>query len=219
MGVPVPRQPDDLDALRVLARSARRPRSAPRGRRRRGVVAAAGRGSRRPPGTAVSSPTSSSRRAVPGLELDAAVGCPRRGAISDQPVTDRAPAPPRRSPDRARRASSGCTTMSTTSRVSAPSPRRRAPCRCACGRAPRPGGSSQVSHQDRRRRRTTAPAPPLVREDQLDPLVVERAVDAELGQAGAAELDPDERRREPLDAHHLDLVEDHRQGLLLGRSS
>ena len=50
-----------------------------------------------------------------------------------------------------------------------------------------------------------------VGEDELDALVPARTVDAEVGEVGAAELDADEGRREPLDRDHLDLGEEHGQ--------
>jgi hypothetical protein len=48
-------------------------------------------------------------------------------------------------------------------------------------------------------------------EDQLDPLVVARAVGAEVGQRRGGELDPDEARRDLLEARDLDLCEQERQ--------
>ena len=48
----------------------------------------------------------------------------------------------------------------------------------------------------------------LARHDQLDPLVPGRAVDAEVGELRASQLDAHEGRREPLDADHLHLAED-----------
>ena len=166
-------------------------------------------------------PRSRRRRAAAGAPYPGRTRC-RRSAV---PVAARSRPPgprprrgrPRRSPvpgRRGRRRGPRCRRP-----AGCPRPRRarHGPCRCACGRAPRPGAPATCRTRSRRRPRRTAAARRAAREDQLDPLVVERAVDAELGQRRATQLDPDEGRREPVDAHHLDLVEDHRQGVL-GRS-
>jgi hypothetical protein len=53
----------------------------------------------------------------------------------------------------------------------------------------------------------------VVREHQLDPLVEQRPVDAEVGERRGAELHAHVGRREALDGDDLDLVEDHRQAV------
>ena len=165
-------------------------------------------------GTAVSSATSSSSARGPGRELDAAVLDAATRGHGDQPVPDARLLGPHASPGRPA-PSAGCSTRSTTSLVSAPAPRTAAhgvgAHVAALGlRELEPGVPPRLVRTGERRQLAG-----VVREDQLDPQVVERAVDAEVGQRRPAELDPDEARREPFDGHHLDLVEDQRQLLTL----
>ena len=102
-------------------------------------------GCRRSAGSAVSSPTSSSRPAAPGANSMPAVRVAATRRQRHQPVADLRLRGPGRCPVRPP-PSASCSTMSTTSRVSAPDPTDvAAPCRSACGRRSSSGRWSQVS--------------------------------------------------------------------------
>ena len=148
-GVPVPRQPDDLDAPRGArdGQHVRRRRHLEE-RRTVGVAGEVPRGSRRSP-----APRSRRRRAAAAAPYPARTRCRRtrhRGAGPS--ATSRSPtaacAAQARARVRPRRRVRVHHEVDDEPGVGTRRRGRRAPCRSACGRARLAGRSSQVSHHD-----------------------------------------------------------------------